>query len=103
MFAETKRHIKRLVVIFGVLLLSFYVFYIFLLDTTFKREANLIAHNEHELRTQSLDDMLHGLYDAYQDSILNWNTKQYTTELNPLVPFNMFTISPLSTLFSDAV
>ena len=103
MFTETKRHIIRLVIIFGVLLLSFYVFYIFLLDTTFKREANLIAHNEHELRTQSLDDMLHGLYDAYQDGILNWNTKQYTTELNPLVPFNMYTISPLSTLFSDEV
>src|SRR5690606_10628145 len=96
-----KKHVRRLAIIFGVLLLSFYVFYMFLLDTTFRREANEMAHYNHQLKSNTFEHLLETLYEAYQEDHLTWDTKSYTTELNQTIPFNKYTISKLSTLFSD--
>src|SRR5690606_23812528 len=49
----------------------------------------------------TFEHLLETLYEAYQEDQLAWDTKSYTTELNQTIPFNKYTISKLSTLFSD--
>ncbi len=101
MFKETRKHVYRLLIIFAVLLICFYVFYIFLLDTTLKREANLIAYTSHKTESNTINTLFNDLYDAYQDDLLDWDEKTYTTELNNAFPFNGYTIGTLNDLFTD--
>ncbi len=97
----TKKSIIRLSIIFTVLLILFCAFYIFLIDTTIKNEASKIAYSYHLEDQEILNDAFNTFYQSYQANDLNWTTKTYTTEINTSVVLELYTIVPLSTLFTD--
>lgn len=93
----------RLFIILGFLLIVFSLFYIFVLDTTLKNEANRLAHKNHVMNNTMIKDHIDVLSQSYEDDTLLWETKTYDdTNLIPdaLKPVE---IVKLSQVFTDEI
>ena len=101
MTKQTKNYMLRLFIILGFLLIVFSLFYIFVLDTTLKNEANRLAYKNHVLNNDMIKERIDVLSQSYADDNLLWSTKTYDdTNLIPetLKPVE---ILKLNQVFSD--
>jgi len=85
----------------GFLLVVFSLFYIFVLDTTLKNEANRLAFENHQMNHDVLSDRLEVLSQSYSDGNLDWLTKDYDdTNLIPEM-LAEFEINAFNRVFND--
>src|SRR5690554_190061 len=91
----------RLFIMLGFLLVVFSLFYIFVLDTTLKNEANRLAFENHQMNQAVLSDRLEVLSQSYSDGNLDWLTKDYDD--TNLVPEMLaeFEINAFNRIFND--
>src|SRR5690554_508881 len=98
---STKNFMLRLFIILGFLLIVYSLFYIFVLDTTLKNEANRISFEKHQVAYEVLSDRISVLSESYSEGTLSWPTKDYDPSLLLVDNISNYEITRLSDVFSD--
>lgn len=98
---STKNFMLRLFIILGFLLIVYSLFYIFVLDTTLKNEANRISFEKHQVAYEVLSDRISVLSESYSEGTLSWPTKDYDPSILLVDNISNYEITRLSDVFSD--